>query len=208
VTVRVPKLTGLKIGDAKKLAEQTGYVLQEESRMQTPDWPEGVVFQQDPQPDALLKKTSVVRVRVSNGPPPFKLPQLTNTDPETARSTLETAGLKVELVREGSLNIPKGVVTRSEPPGDASVRPGDTIKVFVSMGPTVSAPDLKGMTTDLAQQTLAANGLTAGAITEVHRADVGDDIDSVPPGTVYSQDPPKGAPVEKGGAVNIRIARP
>jgi serine/threonine-protein kinase len=206
--VKVPKLTGLKVNDANKLAAQTGYVLQVIERKSTPDWPEGVVFMQDPAPDTLLKKTSVIQVRVSNGPPPFKLPQLTNTDPVSATATLETVGLKVQIVREGSANIPKGVVTRTEPPGDASVRPGDTIKVFVSIGPTVPAPNLKGIeNVTLAQQRLEAVGLTLGTVTEVGRAEVGDDIGSVPFGAVYSQDPPAGTQVEKGGAVNIRIRR-
>jgi serine/threonine-protein kinase len=204
----VPKLVGLKVNDATKLAVETGYVLQIIQRMDTPDWPEGVVFQQNPAPDTLLKKTSVIQVRVSNGPPPFKLPQLTNTDPLSATATLESAGLKVRIEHEGSATIPKGVVTRSEPPGDASVRSGDTIKVFISMGPTVPAPNLKGIeNVTLAQQRLEAVGLTLGTVTEVGRAEVGDDIGSVPFGAVYSQDPPPGTQVEKGGAVNIRIRR-
>ena len=39
------------------------------------------------------------------------------------------------------------------------------------------------------------------------RAEVGDDINSVPEGAVYSQDPPKGTPLPKGGSVNIRVRR-
>lgn len=208
VTVKVPKLVGLQIADAKKLAEQAGFVLLEDgTRQDTPEWAAGVVYQQDPPADSPLKKTSVVRVRVSSGPPPFRLPQLTNTDPDTAKATLETAGLKVIYAYEGSLNIPKGVVTRSEPPGDASVRPGDTIKIFISLGETSTVPDLTGMTLDLVQQTLAASGLALGAVTEVGRAEVGNDIDKVPPGTVYSQDPAKGTQVEKNALINVRLRR-
>jgi serine/threonine-protein kinase len=207
ISVRVPKLTELQLADAKRLAEQEGFVLQEIERRESPEWPVGVVFQQDPPPNTLLKKTSVIQVRVSSGPPPFKLPPLTNTDPETARLTLESTGLKVELAYEGSLNLPKGVVTRTEPPADSSVRPGDTIKVFVSLGETSRVPDLKGMTQELAQTTLLANNLTLGAVTEVGRAEVGDAIDAVPFGTVFSQDPAPGTEVEKGGPVNIRLRR-
>jgi serine/threonine-protein kinase len=207
----VPKLEGLMVGDAKVLAQQSGFVLEEIERRENPDWPAGVVIQQDPRPDVVYQQTKVIRVRVSAGPPPFKLPQLTNTDPEAARATLESTGLKVVIAYEGSQNIPKGVVTRSEPPGDSSVCPGDTIRLFVSMGETVRVPDLRGMRQTpeepLAQQALQAAGLTLGAITEVGRADVGDDIDRVPPGNVYSQDPAPDTEVERGSLVNIRLRR-
>ena len=189
------------------LAEQSGFVMKELDRQETTQWPQGVVFQQDPQPDSILKKTSTLQVRVSAGPPAFKLPQLANTDPGTAKSTLESAGLKVEIVYEGNPTVPKGVVTRSEPPGDASVRTGDTIRLFVSLGETGDVPDLTGMTPDIATQSLAKNGLVLGTVTEVGRAEVGDDIDKVPPGTVYSQDPGKGTQLEKGGPVNVRLRR-
>lgn len=211
ISVKVPKLTGLSIGDAKNLAQQAGFVLEELERTQVPEWPEGVVYQQDPLPDAIYQQTRVIRVRVSAGPPPFKLPQLTNTSPEDARAILESSSLKVVMAQEGSKNIPKGVVTRSEPPGDSSVRAGDTITIFVSLGETVRVPDLRGMEQSpgqpIAEQTLLANGLNMGAITEVGRAEVGDDIARVPFRTVYSQEPPAGAEVEKGTAVNIRIRR-
>jgi eukaryotic-like serine/threonine-protein kinase len=209
--VRVPKLTELQIADAKKLAEQEGFVLAELPREERPEWAEGVVYQQDPLPGTVRRKTSVIQVRVSSGPPKFKLPQLTNTDPNDARAVLESAGLKVELAYEGSLNLPRGVVTRSEPPGDASVRPGDTIKLFISLGETARVPDLKGMRQTpeepVAENALKAVGLTLGAVTEVGREEVGDAIDEVPPGNVFSQDPAPGTEKEKGSSVNVRVRR-
>ncbi len=207
ISVKVPNLVGLKSGDARALATQTGFVIQEADREETVQWPEDTVFQQDPQPDIILKKTSLIRVRVSAGPPPIKLPPLTNTDPDMARTTLEGAGLKVDFAYEGSLNIPRGVVTRSDPPADASVKSGSTVKVYVSMGETSNAPDLTGMTLDLAQQVLAGQGLAMGAVTQVGRAEVGNDIDKVPVGAVYSQDPAKGTVLPKGSTVNIRVRR-
>jgi eukaryotic-like serine/threonine-protein kinase len=208
VSVKVPNLVGLKLSDATKLAQASGFVLQEFQRIDTPSYPQDVVIQQDPLPDSIHKKTSIIRVYVSNGPPPFKLPQLTNTDPNDAKTTLESTGLKVVIAYEGSKNIPKGVVTRSEPPGDSTVKPGDTVKIFVSLGETAIVPDLKRIeNADLAKQQLEARGLTLGAVTEVGRAEVGNDIDSVPEGAVYSQDPAPNTEVAKGSGVNIRIRR-
>ena len=120
ISVKVPNFVGLKVADATRLAQQWGFVLQVYKQIDTPAYPEGVVIQQDPLPDSIHQKTGIIRVNVSNGPPPFKLPQLTNTDPQAAKATLETAGLTVTLLYEGSQNIPAGVVTRTDPPGDSA----------------------------------------------------------------------------------------
>lgn len=202
-SVSVPQLVGLKIQDAIVLAKQRGFVLVELDRIDSPEWGAGIVAQQDPQQNAIRQQTSAISVRVSNGPPPFKLPQLSNTDPEAARATLESTGLKVVFTYEGSINIPKGVVIRSDPVADASVRSGDTVTLVVSRGEVVEVPDLRGTENiDIVQDRLDALELTLGNVTEVD-----DPTGSVPPGAVLGQDPPKGTLVEKGTPINIQLRR-
>jgi beta-lactam-binding protein with PASTA domain/tRNA A-37 threonylcarbamoyl transferase component Bud32 len=199
----VPTLVGLRIQDAQALAKQSGYVLVELERVLSPEWPEGVVAQQDPAPNTILKQTSQISVRVSSGPPPFKLPSLNNTDPELARSTLEGAGLTVQLAFEGSVTVPKGVVIRTEPPADSTVRPGDIIRLVVSRGEVAEVPNLKAIeNVDVARGLLESQGLALGNVTEVD-----DPSESVPPGAVLSQDPAPGTILEKGTPVNIQIRR-
>lgn len=199
----VPQLVGLKIQDAALLAKQRGFVLVELDRIEAPEWPIGVVAQQNPPANAILKQTSIVSVRVSKGPPPFKLPNLANTDPDTARATLESAGLHVVIAYEGNKGIDKGAVTRSVPPAESSVRSGDTITIVVSLGETVQVPDLHGMANvDLARDRLEALGLQLGTITEVD-----DPAGTVPPGAVLTQDQPAGKAVEVGTTVNVQISK-
>ena len=100
---------------------------------------------------------------MSDGSPPFKMPPTTNTDPNDAKTLLEAAGLTVLMANEGSLNIPKGIVTRTEPPAGAEVQISDTVKLYVSLGITAEAPNLTGMTLDLATSTLQSRSLTIGA---------------------------------------------
>ncbi|HYP40544.1 MAG TPA: protein kinase [Chloroflexia bacterium] len=199
----VPTLVGLRIQDAQALAKQSGYVLVELERVLSPEWPEGVVAQQDPAPNTILKQTSQISVRVSSGPPPFKLPSLNNTDPELARSTLEGAGLTVQLAFEGSVTVPKGVVIRTEPPADSTVRPGDIIRLVVSRGEVAEVPNLRAIeNVDVARGLLESQGLALGNVTEVD-----DPSESVPPGAVLSQDPAPGTILEKGTPVNVQIRR-
>jgi serine/threonine-protein kinase len=203
ISVPVPQLVGLKIQDAIALAQQSDFLVVELERIESREWPEGVVAQQDPPEKTMLMKTMRISVRVSNGPPPFKLPQLSNTDPDAARTTLEGAGVRVRLAYEGSATVPKGVVIRSDPPGDTNVRPGDTVTLVISRGEVVEVPDLRLMANaDLAQDTLEQRGLFLGTITEVD-----DPTESVPPGAVLAQDPAQGTVVEKGTVVNITIRR-
>lgn len=202
-SVPVPKLVGLRIQDAIVLAKQRGFNVLELDRIDSPEWGAGIVAQQDPQENAILQQTNAISVRVSNGPPPFKLPQLTNTDPEAAKATLESAGLKVVFTYEGSLSIPKGVVIRSEPVADASVRSGDTVTLVVSRGEVVEVPDLRGTENiDVVQDRLDAIGLTLGNVTEED-----DPTGGVPPGAVLGQEPPAGRLVEKGTPIDIRLRR-
>jgi eukaryotic-like serine/threonine-protein kinase len=203
VSVAVPNLVGLGINDAGILARQKGFVLYELERVESVEYPEGVVVQQDPPANKLYQQTRQISVRVSKGPPFFKLPNLANTDPEQARTTLESAGLKVQILSEGSANVPKGIVIRTVPVADANVRPGDTIQVFVSRGETARVPNLIGIeNADLGRQRLEAAGLILGSVSEAD-----DPTESVPPGAVLSQSPQAGVEVEKGTLVDIILRR-
>lgn len=203
ISVPVPKLVGLNIQNAITLARQNGFVLVELDRIESVEWPEGVVAQQDPQENTILKQTSQIAVRVSRGPPSFKLPNLTNTDPNEARAVLEGTGLRVRLAYEGSQAVPKGAVSRTEPPADSNVKSGQEVTVYISMGNAQRVPNLVGIENlDLARVQIEALGLQVGAVTEED-----DPQESVPPGAVLRTDPPAGVLVEENGVVNIVLRR-
>jgi len=194
---------GLSIQDASTLAKQKGFVLLELERIDSTEWGQGIVAQQDPPPDRMYQQTKQISVRVSNGPPPFTLPNLANTNPDDARAALETAGLRVTVAYEGSTTIPEGVVIRTVPVSDASVRPGDDVTLYVSMGETATVPNLTGVQdANLAKQLIEAAGLTMGSVVEVD-----DPTESVPPGAVLSQNPRAGTVAKKGSLVDITIRR-
>jgi serine/threonine-protein kinase len=201
--VKVPKLVGLSIQDANTLAKQNGFVLLELERIDSPEWGQGIVAQQDPREGTVYQQTKTISVRVSNGPPPFALPNLANTNPNDAKAALETAGLKVTIAYEGSTTVPEGVVIRTVPVADASVRPGDDVTIYVSLGETGTVPNLFGVQdVDLAKQLIEAAGLTLGSVVEVD-----DQSGSVPPGAVLSQNPAAGTIMKKGSLVDITIRR-
>lgn len=203
ISVPVPQLVGLSIQNAIAVANQNGFQLVELERIDSVEWAEGVVVQQDPPENTILKKTSQVAVRVSRGPPAFKLPNLTNTDPNEARGVLEGTGLKVTIAYEGSQTVLKGIVTRTDPPADTNVKSGQEVKLYISLGKSQIVPDLRGTENlELAQQRLEALGLVVGSVTEED-----DPNESVPPGAVIRTDPTAGTEVEENGVVNIVLRR-
>ncbi|MDQ5825175.1 MAG: protein kinase [Chloroflexota bacterium] len=202
-SVPVPKLVGLRVQDAIVVARQSGFQLIELERIDSVEWPEGVVAQQDPPENSILKQTSQVAVRVSRGPPAFKLPNLTNTDPNEARGVLESTGLRVTIAYEGSDVVPKGIVTRTDPPADTSVKSGQAVTIYISLGRSQRVPELRGTENlELAQQRLEALGLSIGSVTEED-----DPNESVPPGAVLRTDPAAGTEIEENGVVNIVLRR-
>ena len=99
--------------------------------------------------------------------------------------------------------MPEGVVIRTVPVPDASVRPGDDVTIYVSLGETGTVPNLFGVQdVDLAKQLIEAAGLTLGSVVEVD-----DQSGSVPPGAVLSQNPAAGTVMKKGSLVDITIRR-
>ena len=87
--------------------------------------------------------------------------------------------------------MPKGVVVTTKPGPRTSIKPGDTIQLVVSMGPSSIVPDLVGIENlDIATQRLRRKP-EVGNVTEQD-----DPNDTVPPGAVLSQNPPKGTEVE------------
>ena len=198
-SVAVPQLVGLTIQQATQLAKQNGFTILELDRIVTPAYPEGVVAQQDPPANTIFQQTRQIAVRVSQGPPPFELPDLGNTDPIAAQAVLTAAGLKVDVINTGSDTVPKGVVITTKPGPKTSIKPGDSIQLLVSMGPSSIVPDLIGIENlDIATQRLQAANLQVGNVTEQD-----DPNDTVPPGAVLSQNPPKGTEVERFSKVDI-----
>ncbi len=203
ISVPVPRLVGLKVQDAVVVAKQRGFNMQQLDTVESVEWPEGTVAQQDPQENTLLQQTRTIQVRVSRGPPSFTLPDLANTDPQEAQKTLEGAGLRVQVAYEGSGTVPKGVVSRTKPAAGASVKQGQVVQLWISKGKTARVPNLYGIVNlDLAAQRLELVGLNLGSVTEVD-----DPTESVPPGAVLSTDPPAGQEVEENTAVNLTIRK-
>lgn len=94
----------------------------------------------------------------------FALPDLAGLDFETARTKVRELKLGWRLVFEGS--DANATVRSSEPAAGASVKKGDTVKIFVmGAAPLATVPGVKGLTCAQAAGILVDHGLYPNYVT-------------------------------------------
>lgn len=122
--VEVPELRNLYVEDARKILMQNGLSVRIEG--------EGyVVTEQVPMPGAEVKKNTVVLLKLSDSrtnKDPVTVPDLTGRTIKEATDIIHAIGLNIEI--EGS-----GYAVKQNPPAEAEVGLGTTVKVEFSQKP-------------------------------------------------------------------------
>jgi eukaryotic-like serine/threonine-protein kinase len=98
----------------------------------------------------------------------MKVPDFTNLTPEEASILAAERGLlvKPDPSQEGfDDRVPAHKVRGQSPAADTAVKSGQTVRLFVSLGPrTLRVPDLSGTSARTAALSLAKNGLREGLV--------------------------------------------
>jgi len=122
----------------------------------------GIVIGQEPSGGSFSSKGSTVTLTVSKGPQTTGVPNVENTDVETARSQLVASGFKVKVKHEDTTDPSlEGIVISQDPGADTQLKPGATVTVTV--GRYKEAPP-SATTTDTTATTTTAT-TTAAATT-------------------------------------------
>jgi beta-lactam-binding protein with PASTA domain len=156
------------------------------------------VISQDPVGGTVVPTGSTVDLVVSLGQP--EVPYVVGIPEADANAAIIAVdNLTVgEVTYEYNDTVEKGIVINQNPPAGTKVPIGSLVDLVVSLSkPTV--PDLIGMTEPEANSALTAVSLVAGTVTYVRD-------DSVPPGTVVSQDPAAGTVVSVGSPVDLVVS--
>ncbi len=128
--------------------------------------PQGIIYDQDPDPDKQVKKGDTVVLYVSRGNKIVKIDDVAGMTEAKAISILEnTNGFKCSVVTEDSDTVDKGHVIRTDPPIGSELEQGSTITIFVSSGVPeipVQVPNVVGLTVNDAKKDLEAAGLKIG----------------------------------------------
>jgi beta-lactam-binding protein with PASTA domain len=101
---------------------------------------QGLIISQSPAPEEEAPAGSAVDVVVSSGPETVEVPNVICDDLEVARDKIRGAGLKLKRgTPENSDVCPDpGTIARTDPVEGELVRPGSTVMVFESLGPSIT----------------------------------------------------------------------
>ncbi len=130
------------------------------------------------------------------------VPDVVGLDQEQAQQVLRAAGFEVEIeAREYSDTVPEGRVISQDPAAGEKLKEGGKVRLVVSRGSgKVQVPDLVGQTADYAEAKLAELELEPERQPDQYS-------DTVPAGSVMSQDPPAGTEVQKGSRVKYVVSK-
>jgi serine/threonine-protein kinase len=199
-TSTVPRVIGLSADSARRLLQQVELAGKVADHLSHPTAPQGHVVWQDPPPEVVVASGTIVDLSVSDGPQRVLIPDVTGYDEETARLLVESAGLTVNVERAQTA-APRGVVVNSRPPAGTALNPGRPVSIVVSQGaPTITVPDVVGLTLQDARPKIEEAGLRVG--TSLSRSTT-----VAQPGIIIEQRPQAGTLGAPGTAVDLVISR-
>ena len=101
-------------------------------------FPPGLVSRQDPAPGASVEVGTTVRAAVATG---VLVPSVVNMPVQSARASLQAAGLRADERGEVSDRAPESTVTRQSPEPNARVARGTAVRLVIAARRTVTVPD-------------------------------------------------------------------
>lgn len=199
--VEVPKVMGMRAGDAQTLLESRKLGMKIADRVYS-DLPRDYVVRQSPPPGTKVKIQQRAHVVLSMGPQKVSVPGLVGENARSARIELLRSGLQVgEISSVYVADREADEVLQQDPPPEAKNTGSPRVNLLVSLGPRPAAymmPDLEGMPLAEAQKKLSAAGLRLSKITFAPAA-------GSTKGTVLSQSPGRGAKVVPATNVELQV---
>lgn len=193
----VPNLINKNIVAAQNEATKLGFQVTVAKAENSNEIEENKVLRTEPAYGSSVPKGSPLTLVPSAGPVKIPVPNVANLSEAEARSKIAEAGLTVgKVIKQGSADVPRGMVMRTSPQIGSKVREGRAITIVVSSG--LLMPNVTEMPREQAEQLLRERGLNPQVVEQVDDAD---------PGTVIAQSPRAGSPVDKGATVQITIAK-
>lgn len=160
---------------------------------------ENEVYDQEPKPNALVKRGDKVTLTFNPPKGNVALPSLVGQTKDEVTKQLTALGLVPQFADQESDTVAEGLVISQDPPA-SEIKPGSTVKFVVSIGKgKVEVPNVLNLDLATASNQLGAKGFTQ--ITTEAKAD-----ETIPAGKVISTDPAPGITVEKGSPIKIVIS--
>jgi serine/threonine-protein kinase len=165
----VPNVVGLSFADAQKQLEKLGFEVKKGEPRFDDRYPAGTVVMQLPYGGSQTKQGRRIYLTLSRGTEVIPVPDLTGMPLREARITLMRSGFDIgNIDYDHNDTIMKDLIyTQSIPPKQAA-RPGSTIDVMISRGPTTRLtmmPNLLSLDIEQARARLENAGMVLGVVT-------------------------------------------
>ena len=147
--------------------------------------------------NAIPAATQSISVQGSGLSPEVNVPNLVGQTQAGAAGLLSTAGLNLGAVTSQASTLPIGEVVSESPAAGTPAQVGSSVSVVLSSG--VAVPSLVGQTQMNAEGLITGAGLVVGTETTQFS-------DTVPSGTVISQNPPSRTTVNGGTTVSLVVS--
>jgi serine/threonine-protein kinase len=200
--VAVPDLTGRSVADATSTLNQVGLGLTVESGPKIdPKVPAGAIVQQDPAPGVKTRRQRRVRVWLSGGPRPTRVPSLVGVTARAAEARLAQDQLGVSEIAEiRSRDYPSETVVAQNPPAGSE---GAAVALLVNRAEPDARfvmPDVIGIAGARAADILRGYGFRVAVVAE-------QPYPGVPAGVVLRQSPPAGFQIAPGEPISLEVSR-
>jgi len=200
----VPGVIGMTAEQAKQTLEAVSLHAVEADVKPDPTQPAGVVINQNPPPQAVVKEGRRVYLTISGGEAQVTVPLLRGRSLRDARFSLERFGLKLgEVTYAMSESFPENTIMDQSAPADSKLAKGTSVGITVSRGTQIqetTVPPVVGKTITEAEKILLQAGLKVGIITYQPSFDL-------LPNTVVDQFPRGGEPARQGQEIDLFVVR-
>jgi len=130
-TVRVPRVTGLPVAEARSRLREAE-LRSSVTRVESPR-PVGTVVRQSPSAGRELEKGETVELEVSSGPAQVTVIDVVGFDEISAREQLEGAGFRVQVVDQPTSDVSQdGLVVAQDPPSGTQADEGSVVTITVA----------------------------------------------------------------------------
>jgi len=196
----VPNVIGQQEADARATLEEAGFVVATEYE-ENPEFDDGEVSAQDPEPNAELEVGETVTLTVSSGEQTVEIPDVVTFTEADARSVLNEEGFRnIKVVPVFDPEVEPGRVVAQDPEAGQEAPLSATITLSISQG-AEERPVPEG----LAGRTAAE----AEAILRQQEFEVAQALENsatVPEGTVIRTEPGAGTVLEVGATVTLVVS--
>lgn len=203
--IRVPQFIGYIYDEMRpETYPYIKMVVNESSYVYNDKWPAGVICDQKPGVGEKVAPGTEVFVYISMGEKTDAMPPLKGATAENANSLLMALEIKLTILtdKEYSDDVPEGRVTRTDPEQGTTLRNGQVVTLYISMGKEVKTqkvPSVEGASLSNAKAAIHGRNLEVS---------VEEDYSStVEKGYVISQSPAAGTELEEGGTVTLVVSK-